>query len=1669
MADPKLPDFLSDVVNPMSIPDVPTIEIPQSINFPGGSVPPITGQYAKPPDTGSEFATALKHHFENPEAYATDKYKYGKNYAYDADYTGANFERYYKTPRLYKKLGFSPWRDNESLYNSEITWFDDWKRSLGQSANLGIVGAKSMLPWNAWEFDATDTESAQLMEKAHAIGHSNKKGIGGFFNNLTLDAGYTLGIGAEFAAEEVITLAAGAALAPFTEGGSFAVALGKSADNLRKGYKAWNRMSKLQSFGRSVGKSAEALNELRNISKARQVFNYAKSGRAVEDIVKILTPSTATFGKDLYKTVKQGHTVKTFAVASRGVGAFYRDMREVAAALSEAKLEGGSTERDLFQKLNDEFYAKNGRTPNSEESDVIKQMSADAGKETFLWNLPALWISNKIVFDTALKGLPSMRALRAGSLDIGSSSFKRTMANTATDKNVWEKVESGFVNRLKSLGKKETWKPKTILKGGLYSGLVYTTKNLTEGAQEVYQDAASEGIKDYYTGLYTDPLNVSTHSAWGSFSNKLQDQVTSKRGLETFASGFLMGALVQVPQHLVYSWAPTKFSELRNSQDFQDNRAEKARREDELITALNVVGKDPMKFHNILVENLVKLKQTQTDMVTALENGDVKLYKDLKSSGELNHIITLLESGKLGVVEEYLTDLKSLSGEELVQAFGEVEESKGDPKQHYDSNIDDMIQSIKMVKNRQEYFDDVFSNPFDPNQYSKQQEPERYNQEVHSWAAFQSVRRDAILSMSEFEDVSKRMSQIIDTVSRNARIAEASSHDFSVLFDEDSLTDELTTLSAEVSTIDITTAEGRREKKVKLKKLQLLSTFQNDLTLYLNSSGKFGEKTEEELNERKESARKNLKKSYTNYMKSLSKGQTSMLTDIINESFSQLEDYYSLRLDKTEMAKVIDDLHNPQKFVRAVERMSKIKEDFFDRRHENWQEAIKKDFADKDFNALLNQLNSLGVFIDEDEIQNLKDKLIPPAYLENIVSKKPAEGELLAKANQLIDAYIEVRKSDVGTKTENVTAENILPDGIIPGENGETPSKFIFKGDLYEIRADKFFKNNVEITQDELLSQLTALQASMEVKPTEPVVDTTPKDLTKIAEVKEALKKLNEKTYVLIPGDKNHYVNENDPADIAKRVSTLKGSDPNIDEIHSKRGNIIDTLVREFFGKKIKDFNDLKKIYKSHPDANKVVFTDPFIRDIYNILQKIEKIVENQGVEIISDIPTLWGQLNGETYAGTIDLLGINKQGEVFIIDLKTSSGNRRTQYALEAKLKHLAGEQYKAISDKIKATEHKNVFEAEFNAEEQIIIDEFLKEFASEIREFNGKKSLSIYFYSEADSIQQSAYAELLRQRTGIKVKNITIFPIQVSTTKGVYTAAKASTTQNKKGDLVYTMHAIVDKTIFPDTSTAGTMTQTTPYGTEKGPTLTTAPSDRKVTAEDRTRLRELKDSDEERVDLTDTEIINIIDNNTTAEEYREKILVDQIFENAQNNAKKVGLLKGIEDAVKDIKTYDELQVFKKELKPKKQQLFREGIKGDELDEILDKREQELLFTVTFAELKVGDAVLTKKERRIMIVAVKTEDNIVLNPYNNPKLSKLVLKSSEVEDALLFKERPGVTKAIQSVEISESDLKKSNEDVQSVPASAADLLKEKPKTVKEIKAQLKQNQKDREDNCKIG
>jgi hypothetical protein len=110
-------------------------------------------------------------------SWANDTLKYSQAESYNADYDGANFERYYKVPSVFKEKGFSPYRDNEKIYDENATWFDYYKRSLGAMGDGFASGFTDMLPWNSWSSDVTDIEAARNMERAHAIGADNRGGF----------------------------------------------------------------------------------------------------------------------------------------------------------------------------------------------------------------------------------------------------------------------------------------------------------------------------------------------------------------------------------------------------------------------------------------------------------------------------------------------------------------------------------------------------------------------------------------------------------------------------------------------------------------------------------------------------------------------------------------------------------------------------------------------------------------------------------------------------------------------------------------------------------------------------------------------------------------------------------------------------------------------------------------------------------------------------------------------------------------------------------------------------------------------------------------------------------------------------------------------------------------------------------------------------------------------------------------------------------------------------------------------------------------------------------------------------------------------------------------------------------------------------------------------------
>lgn len=192
-----------------------------------------------------------------------------------------------------------------------------------------------------------------------------------------------------------------------------------------------------------------------------------------------------------------------------------------------------------------------------------------------------------------------------------------------------------------------------------------------------------------------------------------------------------------------------------------------------------------------------------------------------------------------------------------------------------------------------------------------------------------------------------------------------------------------------------------------------------------------------------------------------------------------------------------------------------------------------------------------------------------------------------------------------------------------------------------------------------------------------------------------------------------HYVNKEDPEDIYERVSSLKGStgNNNIDPRHSFRGNIFDRSLRDFMlrvaANKPTSLEEFKTLFrniekdelsKTKVGADSLIgFTDPAVEDLYNILTELEEVLADSLV--ITDLPTLWGEINGKKIAGNLDILIITPRGELIVVDLKTSNKNR------------------------IESPD-----------------------------------------YYPGDQIQQSAYAELIKQRTGLDVFSINILPMQTT-----------------------------------------------------------------------------------------------------------------------------------------------------------------------------------------------------------------------------------------------------------------------------------------------------------------
>lgn len=758
-------------------PTAPTLAKLQTLVDGDSIIGPNRGAKQGALNTNFEYVKALSDNDKLKISQTADPFFYAKPTSFNGSHQAYNFDRYYAHPN-FKKLGFSIYKDNEAVYNANSSWFDDFVRMGKKLPSLILNGAWSNLKnWSVTGLEA-DTESAAQMEYDLGIATSSKKGFGAWTTNLIGNFGYTIGVIGEMVLEDAALKAAAVATRnPVL----LAASEGRRVSNLKHLSKAMSIMAKT----------------LNNADKARTFRTAAMSG--TKSLGKTFMPfqDLGEFAVDLMNPNSAISRLADGAKMAKGVGSFYRGMKEINAVTSESRLEGGFTQNDLIQKEYNAFVENKGREPNSKESEDIYNNAVKASTKTILGNIPAIFVSNRITLDLALNPYGKL-ARTFSSNTLKSPLFK--VVKDASGKSIVEAkgLKAGF-EKLKGITKvfnKDFYKgaPTKLsdnfgiknIGRNVGGGIRYFKANLMEGLQETYQEGVQVAVEDYYMNkyyadLYSDPMIAANHGIAASIEKGMESQL-SAQGLDVFASGFLMGGLATGAQNKIVQ--PFVFGTMRAKdyiyktneyKTYQDSEKERLQN---FADAVNDVRARRGEYASWLDMNVKAQRDLQSEYEAWSEVGDEHEVDNVKKDSMFMHVMTLLRYGRYNVFQDELDGLKDLTDDELSEAFGD----EGADKSKTRERLDTAIKKASDVKKWYDKVNEKVVNPFKPAVFNKDDDPEGYSKEMMGYKAFETAKQALMFNEYSYQDAIERIEGMLNKASMNSPLGEAASSDFSVLY-----------------------------------------------------------------------------------------------------------------------------------------------------------------------------------------------------------------------------------------------------------------------------------------------------------------------------------------------------------------------------------------------------------------------------------------------------------------------------------------------------------------------------------------------------------------------------------------------------------------------------------------------------------------------------------------------------------------------------------------------------------------------------------------------------------------------------------------------------------------------------------------------------------------------
>ena len=495
-------------------------------------------QAAVAPEVKPNSPEALKNFMDNAElngpAAAVDPFAMSKNVIGDfrnPHLQNQFYERYKEHP-MFKELGFSPFRDNEQIFNEKDSTFDQLRRASGAWASLTGIAFKDAATWG----ELSDTDTAKDFEHAMAVGSSSEGGVGGFATNMFVNSGYTSGIMLEMAAESLAIFGVEVALGIATVGSGGALS-GATVPTMAAA--AARAVAQAGSMGKKMKNFGKMLAEFQDISKARKFFSKIPNKAA--DFLNPLENTT-----EFIRGMKSLNQYKSWQKPIKGFGEFYKDTRNARLAFGESSLEGGMVQNQMERELLADFKSEHGRSPDKEEAIKLRNAAAQAGHTTAIINAPLIFLTNKLTFDGMMR--PAVRRMPSSITNYGKAGKTLRVGGKEVP------LSKNFFTRTGQILRN----PKVLATEAGRGSAKYIGANIGEGLQEVSQEVVSGASEEYYSNQFKG--NAFKGGYMSYVGSNLQKQV-SAQGLETFASGFLMQMMIGPVTSVVGSIAKGGFAD----------------------------------------------------------------------------------------------------------------------------------------------------------------------------------------------------------------------------------------------------------------------------------------------------------------------------------------------------------------------------------------------------------------------------------------------------------------------------------------------------------------------------------------------------------------------------------------------------------------------------------------------------------------------------------------------------------------------------------------------------------------------------------------------------------------------------------------------------------------------------------------------------------------------------------------------------------------------------------------------------------------------------------------------------------------------------------------------------------------------------------------------------